>query len=437
MALVSRIARGSIHYGWYVAALTFVTVMIAAGARSAPGVMIVPLEQELGWSRATISWAVSVGLLLYGLIAPFAAAIIERFGVRTMASTALAMIAAGYGLSTVLTTPWSLVLLWGVLAGAGCGFTATVLSATVATRWFEARRGLVMGMLTSATAGGQLVFLPLLAAITAAYGWRSALGLISGIAILVILPLVLFFMRDRPFDVGLARFGSAAAPEPPAPPKGNPIANAFKVLFETAATADFWKLAATFFVCGFSTNGLIGTHLIPACIDHGIPEVTAAGLLAGMGMFNFIGTSASGWLADRYNTRYLLCAYYVLRGLSLLYLPFLLADISFIGLSLFAMFYGLDWLATVAPMVRLISARYGTAKTSIIYGWIFAMHQLGGAISAGLAGVMRTEFGAYFESFLMAGAMCVAAGLLALTIGRTGKAGGRRAEDMVADPARA
>jgi MFS family permease len=341
MALVSRLAQGRIHYGWYVAALTFVTVMIAAGARSAPGVMIVPLEQEFGWSRATISWAVSVGLLLYGLIGPFAAAIIERFGVRTMASAALAMIAGGYGLSTLLTTPWSLVLLWGILAGSGCGFTATILSATVATRWFEARRGLVMGMLTSATAGGQLVFLPLLAALTAAYGWRSALGLISAIALLLVLPLVLFFMRDRPFDVGLARFGSAAPPEPPAPPKGNPIANAFAVLFETAATGDFWKLAATF------------------------------------------------------------------------------------------------WLATVAPMVRLIGARYGMAKTSIIYGWIFAMHQLGGAISAGLAGVMRTELGAYLESFLMAGALCVAAGLLALTIG-TGSAGGRRVDtDAVAAPARA
>jgi predicted MFS family arabinose efflux permease len=288
-------------------------------------------------------------------------------------------------------------------------------------------------MLTSATAGGQLVFLPLLAAITAAYGWRSALELISGIALLLILPLVLFFMRDRPFDLGLARFGSTAPPEPPAPPKGNPIANAFRVLFEVARTADYWKLGATFFVCGFSTNGLIGTHLIPACIDHGIPEVQAAGLLAGMGLFNFVGTSASGWLADRYNNRYLLCTYYVLRGLSLIYLPFLLADISFVGLSLFALFYGLDWLATVAPMVRLISARYGTARTSIIYGWIFAMHQLGGAISAGLAGVMRTEFGAYVESFLLAGAMCIAAGLLALTIGRTGSAGG----ELVADPARA
>src|SRR6185312_9427531 len=193
MALVSRMARSRIHYGWVVAALTFVSVMI------------VPLEQEFGWSRATISWSVGVGLLLYGLVAPFAAAIIERFGVRTMASVALVMIAGGYGLSTFVTTPWSLVLCWGILAGAGCGFTATVLSATVATRWFEARRGLVMGMLTSATAGGQLL----------------------------ILPLVLLFMRDRPFDVGLARFGSNAAPEPPAPPKGNPIANAFKVLRET------------------------------------------------------------------------------------------------------------------------------------------------------------------------------------------------------------
>ena len=432
MSVVSRLARSRIHYGWIVAALTFVTVMLAAGARSAPGVMIVPLEQEFGWSRATVSWAVSVGLLLYGLIAPFAAAIIERFGVRIMAATALVMIAGGYGLSTQITSPWSLVLLWGVLAGAGCGFTATVLSATVATRWFEARRGLVMGMLTSATAGGQLVFLPLLAAITAVSGWRSALGLISGVALLLILPLVLLFMRDRPYDVGLARFGSLAPPEPPAPPKGNPIANAFATLFETAVTADFWKLAATFFVCGFSTNGLIGTHLIPACIDHGIPEVTAAGLLAGMGAFNFIGTSASGWLADRFNCRYLLCWYYVLRGLSLIYLPFMLDDVSVVGLSLFALFYGLDWLATVPPMVRLISGRFGTAKSPIVYGWIFAMHQLGGAISAGLAGVMRTEFGAYLESFLLAGAMCVAAGLLALTIGRKGAGG-----PALADAARA
>jgi predicted MFS family arabinose efflux permease len=299
-----------------------------------------------------------------------------------------------------------------------------VLSATVATRWFEARRGLVMGMLTSATAGGQLVFLPLLAAITTAWGWRNALFLIAGLAMLLILPLVLTFMRDRPYDIGLARFGSAEPPEPPKPVTGNPIANAFRVLFETAATADFWKLGATFFVCGFSTNGLIGTHLIPACIDNGISGEIAAGLLAAMGMFNFVGTSASGWLADRYNNRHLLCGYYVLRGLSLIYLPFLLNDISVTGLWLFAMFYGLDWLATVAPMVRLISAVYGPAKTSIIYGWIFTLHQVGGAISASLAGLMHTEFGNYQESFVMAGMMCVGAGLLALTVGRKGRIGG-------------
>jgi predicted MFS family arabinose efflux permease len=418
MAIVSRLARGKIHYGWYMAAVTFLTVMVAAGARSAPGVMIIPLEHEFGWSRATISFAVSTGLLLYGLIAPFAASVLERFGVRTVASAAMALIAIGYGTSALFPTPWSLVLLWGILAGSGCGFTATVLSATVATRWFDARRGLVMGMLTSATAGGQLVFLPLLAWITAEWGWRDALLLISGIGLVVILPLALTFMRDRPYDVGLARFGSPTPPEPPKPATGNPIANAFRVLFEVAPTANFWKLGGTFFVCGFSTNGLIGTHLIPACVDNGIPEVTAAGLLAGMGMFNFVGTSASGWLADRFNNRRLLCSYYVMRGLALLYLPFLLNDVSFTGLSIFALFYGLDWLATVAPMVRLIGAVYEPSKTSIIYGWIFVLHQVGGAISAALAGLMRTELGAYQESFWMAGFMCIGAGLLALTVRR-------------------
>jgi sugar phosphate permease len=417
MSLLSnRLARGRIHYGWYVAGITFVTLLVAAGIRSMPSILIVPVEQEFGWSRATISFAVAVNLILYGLMGPFAAAFMDRLGVRTTIVISLVLVASGVALTPLMTAPWQLVLLWGVVVGTGTGMTALVLGATVVNRWFSEQRGLVMGMLTASTATGQLLFLPLLAMIVEQLGWRTAvLGVAC--AALVIVPLVMLLMRERPRDVGLAPFGKTEIEAAPPRATGNPFAIAFGALLEGSRSRDFWLLFGTFFICGLSTNGLIGTHLIAACFDAGIPEVRAAGLLAMMGIFDLVGTTLSGWLSDRYNNRYLLAWYYGFRGLSLLWLPFAL-DISFFGLSLFAVFYGLDWIATVPPTVRLATNIFGREKAPMMFGWIFTGHQIGAAVAAFGAGVLRTAMDGYLEAFMLAGLACLVAVAMSLMIGR-------------------
>jgi sugar phosphate permease len=290
-----------------------------------------------------------------------------------------------------------------------------VLGAVVAARWFTARRGLVVGLLTGSAAAGQLIFLPTFAAITASHGWRAMVLTVTGVALAVI-PVVWFLMRERPEDVGLAPYGETGGPRPAAErQQGNPFTLALRTLADATRSRDFWLLAGSFFCCGASTNGLIGTHLIPACLDNGIPEVTSAGLLAGMGVFNMVGTTGSGWLSDRVDNRILLAVYYSLRGLSLLFLPF--SFVSFYGLSLFALFYGLDWIATVPPTVRLSVNAFGKQKAGIIYGWIFASHQLGSAAAAYFAGLMRADLGSYLEAFMLSGLLCFMAALMVMFIG--------------------
>ena len=410
---------GKLHYAWVVAAVTFLTLLAAAGVRATPGVLIVPLETEFGWSRATISFAVGVNILLYGLIGPFAAAVMDRFGLRRTMLAALALIATGVALTPLMTQPWQLVLLWGVIVGTGSGTTALVLGATVVSRWFAVRRGLVMGVLTASTATGQLVFLPFLASLAVNHGWRSVSWVVATVAVAMI-PVVALLMCDRPADIGLAPYGAEPGAMPAAGAHGNPAVTALLALRDGMRSRDFWLLAGSFFICGASTNGLIGTHLIPACIDHGIPEVTGATLLAAMGIFDFIGTTLSGWLSDRWSNRGLLAWYYGLRGLSLVYLPFAF-DVSFYGLPLFAVFYGLDWIATVPPTVRLTAQIFGVARGPIMFGWIAAAHQLGAAMTAFGAGALRTELGTYLEAFMLAGFLCLGAALMVLFIGRSGQ----------------
>jgi sugar phosphate permease len=423
MGLVQRLAHGRLHYAWLVAGLTFLTLLAAAGVRSTVGVLIVPLEQEFGWTRATISAAISVNLILYGFIGPFAAAIIDRIGVRRTMAGALAVVALGVIATRWMTEPWHLVLLWGVVVGGGTGMTALVLGAMVANRWFAERRGLVMGVLTASTATGQLVFLPALASLVTTYGWRVAVLAIAGFGLLVA-PLIGLIMRDRPSDVGLLPYG-ATTPEP-TPPRaaGNPFVVPLEALWRGFQSRDFWLLFMSFFICGASTNGLIGTHLIAACFDHGIPEVHAAGLLAMMGVFDFIGTTLSGWLSDRWSNRWLLFWYYGLRGISLIFLPYAL-DASFLGLSLFAVFYGLDWIATVPPTVRLTTNAFGKEQVGLMFGWIVAGHQLGAAFASLGAGVLRTELDTYLQAFMISGSLCAIAAVMSLYVGR--RAPGQRA----------
>lgn len=407
----------ALHPAWRVAACAFLVLIVAAGVRSMPGVLIVPLETEFGWSRAVISGAVGVNIVLYGLAGPFAAALFERFGLRRTSAAALALIAAGVALTPLMRHAWQLTLLWGVVVGSGSGVTALVLGTTVAARWFEKRRGLVVGLLSAATATGQLLFLPVLASLAQGWGWRWASFLVAAVAVGIV-PLVLLFLRDRPAELGVPPYGGDRV-VPYAPPQVNPAVRAVRALRTGLGQRDFWLLAGSFFICGASTNGLIGTHLIPACVDQGIPEVRAASLLAAMGVFDLVGTTCSGWLSDRFDNRGLLAWYYGLRGLSLLFLPFAL-DVSAVGwggLAVFAVFYGLDWIATVPPTVRLAARCFGEQEAPVMFGWIAATHQLGAGAAAWLAGVTRVGTGSYMAAFLVSGALCLAASIMVAFIG--------------------
>jgi len=409
-------ARG-LFYGWTVAGATFLVMLATAGAMGAPGVIIQPLEKEFGWSTAEISVALSVRLALFGLIAPFAAAFINRFGVRTVVVSAVAMIAAGILASMAMTEVWQLIALWGVIVGIGTGMVALVLGATIATRWFVERRGLVVGMLTASNATGQLIFLPLIAKLTQDYGWRHALALV--VLLLLGAGLVaLFLLRDRPSDLGLPAFGASAVE--PAPRQDTSLrammASPLRALHAVRTSRTFWVLFATFYVCGLSTNGLIQTHWVSLCGDYGIAPVAAAGALAMIGVFDFVGTILSGWLSDRYDNRWLLFVYYGLRGVSLILLPF--TNFTMIGLSAFAVFYGLDWVATVPPTVRLTAEKFGAEKANLTFGWIFTAHQLGAATAAFGAGLARSDLSTYLPALYVAGSACIVAAALALAIAR-------------------
>lgn len=410
------VVRTRVHYAWVVLAVTFVVLLAAAGVRSTPSILIIPLEQEFHWSRATISLAVSISILLYGLMGPFAGALMQRLGVRRTSLLAMSLLAAGVALATQVTRPWELVLLWGVFVGMGTGMAAIVLGATVVNRWFVTRRGLALGILTASTATGQLVFLPMLASTVERHGWRSAVLIVAGAAALT-LPLIALFMRERPSDVGVVPFGGTASDSSAAPSQQNPVVVALQALRDGARSRDFWLLFATFFICGASTNGLVGTHLIPAAHDHGIPEVRAASLLALMGVFDLVGTTGSGWLSDRWSSRWLLAWYYSLRGLSLMFLPFALSGAQ-AGLWVFAVWYGLDWIATVPPTVKLATDAFGVARAPIMFGWIAAGHQLGAALTAYAAGWIRMTAGDYRLAFLGSGALCLVAAVLALAVGQ-------------------
>jgi MFS family permease len=407
----------AIHPAWLALAVTFFVLLSAAAVRATPGVLFLPLEREFHWSRSTVSLAVSVNILLYGLVGPFAGALMQRLGVRRTTMFALTLLAAGVSLATLVRQPWQLVLLWGVVVGLGSGMVALVLGATIVNRWFVARRGLAMGILTASTATGQLIFLPLLASVIERQGWRFAILIVASPVALMI-PIVFALLREQPADLGIPAYGGTAGAAPTLAP-ANPARIAIAALADGLRSRDFWLLTLTFVICGASTNGLVGTHLIPAAHDHGIPEVRAAGLLAIMGIFDLAGTTASGWLSDRWDSRRLLAWYYGLRGLSLLFLPFALGAPG-TALWVFAVFYGLDWIATVPPTVKLATDAFGSARAPVMFGWIAAGHQVGAALTALTAGWVRTTLGDYQVAFWTSGGLCLVAALLALQVrGRT------------------
>ena len=395
-----------IHPAWIAAIITFFTLIATSGFRSAPSVLMIPLEDSFGWGRDEISLAISVNVLLFGLTAPFAAALMERFGIRKVVMTALTTVGLGAGSTIFITQPWHLVALWGVIVGIGTGSMALVFAATIANRWFMTNRGLVIGILTAASATGQLIFLPGLSALAADHGWR-AISITVALGAFVMVPVIAFFLRERPSDIGMKPYG--APMNWVEPPRNS--ANAAVVAIETLKSAmkirNFWYLTGSFFVCGLSTSGLIGTHFIPAAHDHGMGQVAAASLLALVGVFDVVGTLASGWLTDRIDPKKLLFFYYFLRGVSLFLLPSILFSTVHPSTLVFVIFYGLDWVATVPPTVILCRTVLGPEKATVVYGWVFAAHQVGGSIAALGAGIARVHLGDYASAFYLSGFLCI------------------------------
>ena len=405
------------HPAWIAAIVTFFTLVATAGFRSAPSVLIVPLEDAFGWGRDQISFAIAVNVLLFGLTAPFAAALMERFTIRKVVMAALTTVSTGAFLTTFVNAPWQLVLTWGVIVGIGTGSMALVFAATIANRWFVKRRGLVVGALTAAAATGQLVFLPGLTSLSESYGWKS-IGLTIGAAAMLMVPMIYLFLREKPADLGMLPYGAPADWQAPTKPTMNAATLAFVTLKEASAHRDFWILVGSFFVCGLSTSGLIGTHFIPAAHDHGMGQVVAASLLALIGVFDVIGTLASGWLTDKYDPRKLLFFYYFLRGLSLFLLPSILFATVHPSTLVFVIFYGLDWVATVPPTIMLCRTILGPERATVIYGWVFAAHQIGGSIAAFGAAVLRVKLGDYAAAFYISGALCLISSYFVLQIAK-------------------
>ena len=405
-----------IHYSWIILCITFVSIIIAGIVRSSSGVFIIPFEQDFGWERSTISFAFAISLLLYGISGPFIAALIEVIGLKKMMILSMLTLLMGVLLSLFMARPWQLILIWGIIIGLGSGLFLTVISPYVANQWFEKRRGFALGVLTASTATGQLILLPMLAAIVETHSWKWAMGLIL-VLCLIVLAIIIFFMKNSPKEVGILPYGLEVEPhESRIVQKNNPISMAFQTLFEAIKVKEFWLLAGSFFICGLSTSGLIGTHFISYCVGFGFAAVTAASMLSLMGIFDLIGTTLSGWLSDRFDNRWLLFWYYSLRGASLVFLPFALAEGSYILLIIFSVFYGLDWIATVPPTVNISRKIFGLEKSVIVYGWIFAAHQLGSAVAASGAGMIYNIFTSYTWAFALAGMFCLLASLFVIVI---------------------
>jgi MFS family permease len=405
-----------IHYSWIILFIAFFSIITAGIIRSSSGVFIVPFETDFGWERSTISFAFAISLLLYGISGPFMAALIETIGLKKMMILAMATLVVGILLTFIMEKPWQLILIWGIIIGLGSGLFLTVLSPYIANQWFEKRRGLALGILTASTATGQLILLPLLAIIVETHSWKWAMGLIL-ILSLIMLAIILLFMKNSPQEAGLLPYGQEeGSAVNKVEQKKNPITIAFQTLFEAVKVKEFWLLAGSFFICGLSTSGLIGTHFISYCIGFGFTAVTAASMLSLMGVFDLIGTTLSGWLSDRFDNRWLLFWYYGLRGASLLFLPFAFSDGSYIFLIIFSVFYGLDWIATVPPTVNISRQIFGIEKSVVVYGWIFAAHQLGSAVAAGGAGIVYKMFNSYTWAFALAGMFCLLASLFVIVI---------------------
>ena len=405
-----------LHYSWFILAITFFSIIVAGIVISSSGIFIDPFEKEFGWDRSVIALAFAISMFLYGISGPFMAALLNVMGLKKMMIASMATLLTGVILTFIMNQTWQMIIIWGLIIGLGSSLFLTVLSPYVANHWFEKRRGLAVGILTASTATGQLILLPVLAAIIDHYSWRIAIGLIM-ILSFIMLTIIFLFMKNTPKDIGILPYGlEEEIQESNEGQQENPIVIAFNGLFEAVKAKEFWLLSGSFFICGLSTNGLIGTHFVSYCISFGVPLVTAASFLSLMGVFNLVGTTLSGWLSDRFDNRWLLFWYYGLRGASLVFLPFALTKGSLTMLVIFTVFYGLDWIATVPPTINISRQIFGINKSGIVYGWIFASHQVGSAVAAYGGGLIYKFFNTYTWAFFLAGVFCLLASLFVIII---------------------
>ncbi|SHN51228.1 Major Facilitator Superfamily protein [Desulfitobacterium chlororespirans DSM 11544] len=405
--------RTAKYYYGLIVFVTFLTLVIAAGIRSAPAVLIVPFEEFFGWNRAEISLALSINLLLNGLCGPFAAALMERYGVRPVIASALLLLGAGAGLTLWMQDMWQMILLWGIVIGIGSGFLSTVFGTVVATRWFIQQRGLILGIFSAAGAAGQLLFLPLFANILEWFDWHVIVWVLVAAAFFS-LALIILIMRNGPGEVGLVPYGTSAGDTVPDKTTDNPFQAVWQGLKTAVQSKAFWLLSASFFVCGATSVGLIGTHFVSACVDHGITAIFAAGLLSAASVFNIIGVTAAGWLSDRYDNRWLLFWYYLVRGLALFLLPAVLVSDRVI-LIIFVTVYGLNWIATVPSTIKLAADLFGD-RSIVIFGWMMALHQAGSALAAFYAGALQAALHSYTLVFISAAVLCLVAAMIVFLI---------------------
>ena len=399
-------------YGWVVVATTFTASLMAAGIRAAPQTFVRPLEADFGWSRGAINAAISINLVLYGAIGPFAGRFQDRRGPRLVMLVALVLLAVGAGATAFINELWQFLLVWGLIVGTGAGGISSVLAASVAHRWFVRHRGVVLGLLNAAGSTGQLIFIPVVLGMIVAWGWRTAAMTLSGVAVVAFL-LVLWLMRNDPAEVGDEALGESEAAAAAAAKPGGVAPVTTTAVRDAIRTRTFWLLAGGYAICGGTSNGLIGANMIPHALDIGItPQVASltVGIMAGL---NFVGTMGAGWLCDRMDPRKVLAWIYGLRAVSLFILPSVTGPA---GMFVFAVIYGLDWFATVPPVVAIAGNTFGKNSVGSIYGWIFLSHQIGGFAMANGGGLLYDYVGNYEMAFFAGGWMGLMAAAFGLSI---------------------
>ncbi len=402
---MATIKRTGIHYAWIILAVTFACLFVGSALRSVPGIIMLSLEQEFHWSRETLSGAVAINLFLFGLAGPFLGRLMDLYGVKAITIVLIVLVTLGAGGSVLMQEPWQLYLLWGVIIGAGSGGTSMIMGSAVVNRWFQERRGLALGILGAAFSSGQLIFTPILMNLNIHEGWRTATLTIVFLLGLLVLPFVIWLMVDDPGLRGIRAYGANGNTDFTLSPDLNPIHKAMK-------KPQFWLLAFSFGICGLTTSGLFQTHLIPHGIEHGFPEMTMAISLGLMGATDIFGTILSGWLCDRFGKRWPLAIYYLLRGVSLVLLPYVESTGQ---LMAFSVIYGLNWLSTIPATSALTADLFGKQNVGVVFGWICFAHQIGAAIAAYGAGYLHHLAGNYTLAFMASGLFAfVATGLVVL-----------------------